>query len=157
MTRSVISRRSVLASALALYGLPALPALAAGPMMDVAKDPDCGCCMAWVAILEDAGFAVAVTEMAPEALVAQKIASGIPEAMMSCHTGRIDGYVIEGHVPVAEIRRLLAERPDALGLSVPGMPIGSPGMGPETEREAYDVHLILRDGTTRFYASYAAA
>jgi hypothetical protein len=157
MPQPLISRRAVLASALAIGALPVFPVLAAGPVIQVAKDPDCGCCLAWVAILEEAGFAVSVTEMPIADLAAHKIASGVPAALASCHTGTVDGYVLEGHVPVAEIRRLLVERPDALGLSVPGMPIGSPGMGPETSREAYDVHLILRDGTSRIYASYAAA
>ncbi|WP_375588385.1 DUF411 domain-containing protein [Hoeflea alexandrii] len=86
-----------------------------------------------------------------------KVANGIPEEMTSCHTARIDGYVVEGHVPVADIRRLLNERPDAVGLAVPGMPYGSPGMGPEDEREAYDVYVIRRDGTTDIYSRYDAA
>ena len=77
--------------------------------------------------------------------------------MASCHTADVEGYVIEGHVPVADIRRLLDERPDAIGLAVPGMPYGSPGMGPESHREAYDVFLIRRDGTTEVFTSYAAA
>ncbi|MCA8881810.1 MAG: hypothetical protein KDA73_18075 [Rhodobacteraceae bacterium] len=80
-----------------------------------------------------------------------------PQEMISCHTGRIEGYIIEGHVPVADIRRLLEERPDAVGLAVPGMPYGSPGMGPESEREAYEVFLIRRDGSTEVYANYSAA
>ena len=80
-----------------------------------------------------------------------------PAAMASCHTAHVEGYAIEGHVPPADIRRLLAERPDAVGLAVPGMPWGSPGMGPEAEREAYEVHLIRRDGTTEVFTSYAAA
>ena len=92
-----------------------------------------------------------------EALQTQKTASGIPPEMVSCHTAHVEGYVIEGHVPPAEIRRLLADRPDAIGLSVPGMPYGSPGMGPESEREAYAVHLIRKDGTTEVFASYDAA
>jgi hypothetical protein len=82
---------------------------------------------------------------------------GIPANMVSCHTGTVDGYALEGHVPVSEIRRLLAERPEAIGLAVPGMPYGSPGMGPDSAREAYDVHLIRKDGTTEVYASYTAA
>ena len=77
--------------------------------------------------------------------------------MISCHTGEIEGYMIEGHVPVADIRRLLAERPDAVGLAVPGMPYGSPGMGPEDQREAYDVFLIRRDGSSEVFTSYSAA
>ena len=90
-------------------------------------------------------------------LARHKFANGIPQEMVSCHTGEIDGYFIEGHVPPADIRRLLEERPDALGLAVPGMPYGSPGMGPQDQREAYDVHLILRDGTTRVFTCYDAA
>ena len=77
--------------------------------------------------------------------------------MSSCHTARVGGYIIEGHVPAADIRRLLDERRDAVGLAVPGMPYGSPGMGPETEREAYDVFLIRSDGSTEVFTSYAAA
>jgi hypothetical protein len=89
-------------------------------------------------------------------LARYKLDNGIPQEMVSCHTGRIEGYMIEGHVPVADIRRLLEERPDAVGLAVPGMPYGSPGMGPESEREAYEVFLIRRDGSTEVYASYSA-
>jgi len=77
--------------------------------------------------------------------------------MVSCHTGRVEGYMIEGHVPVAEIRRLLDERPDAAGFAVSGMLYGSPGMGPESEREAYDVFLVRRGGSTEVFTSYAAA
>ena len=83
--------------------------------------------------------------------------NGIPQRMISCHTGEIEGYMIEGHVPVADIRRLLAERPDAVGLAVPDMPYGSPGMGPEDQREAYDVFLIRRDGSSEVFMSYSAA
>ena len=82
---------------------------------------------------------------------------GVPEALSSCHTATVDGYVLEGHVPAADIRRLLDLRPDAVGLAVPGMPSGSPGMGPETEREAYDVILIGNDGSASVFTSYAAA
>ncbi|KGF67798.1 metal-binding protein [Hoeflea sp. BAL378] len=132
-------------------------AQAAGPAIHVLKDPDCGCCSAWIEILENEGFAVTVEPSAGAELMRYKLLSGIPEEMASCHTGRIDGYMIEGHVPVADIRRLLDERPDAVGLAVPGMPYGSPGMGPESEREAYDVFLIRRDGTAMPYSSYRAA
>lgn len=93
----------------------------------------------------------------PVIVVQHHHANGIPQEMGSCHTGRIAGYMIEGHVPPADIRRLLEERPDAIGLAVPGMPYGSPGMGPETEREAYEVFLIRRDGSTEVFTSYAAA
>ncbi len=90
-------------------------------------------------------------------LARYKLDNGIPQKMVSCHTGRIGGYMIEGHVPVADIHRLLEERPDAVGLAVPGMPYGSPGMGAESERESYEVFLIRRDGSTEVYASYSAA
>jgi hypothetical protein len=82
---------------------------------------------------------------------------GIPEALVSCHTATVEGYVLEGHVPAADIRRLLTERPEALGLAVPGMPYGAPGMGPEDARDAYDVILIQRDGRASVFTRYPAA
>lgn len=153
-----LSRRAALTGAAALAAL-ALPGIAraAGPVIHVLKDPDCGCCGAWVAILQQAGFDVTVEMSAGTALMRYKQDSGIPETMISCHTARADGYMIEGHVPVADIRRLLDARPDAVGLAVPGMPYGSPGMGPEEERDAYDVFLIRRDGTTEVFSHYDAA
>lgn len=90
------------------------------------------------------------------ALGRYKLDNGIPHEMASCHTGRIAGYMIEGHVPPADIRRLLRERPDAIGLAVPGMPFGSPGMGSEAEREGYEVLLIRSDGSTEVFSSYGA-
>ena len=86
-----------------------------------------------------------------------KLENGIPADMISCHTGKIAGYMVEGHVPTADIRRLLAERPHAIGLAVPEMPYGSPGMGSEDAREAYDVFLIRRDGSTEVFSRYEAA
>ena len=80
----------------------------------------------------------------------------MPKRRVSCHTALVDGYVIEGHVPAADIQRLLEDRTDAVGLAVPGMPYGSPGMGPEDDREAYDVFLIHEDGSTEVYTSYSA-
>lgn len=155
MTDTVLTRRSLLGSIGA--ALLVRPAMAAVPEMHVLKDPGCGCCNAWIAILEDDGFAVTTEARAGDALTRYKRENGIPPEMMSCHTGSIDGYMVEGHVPAADIKRLLAERPDAVGLSVPGMPFGSPGMGPETAREAYDVYLIRRDGTAEVFSHYDAA
>jgi hypothetical protein len=86
-----------------------------------------------------------------------KIESGIPKDMMSCHTAKVDGYFIEGHVPASDIKRLIADRPDALGLAVPAMPYGSPGMGPEDEREAYDVYIIDADGAAKVFQHYPKA
>jgi hypothetical protein len=153
-----LSRRNLL---LGLASLPlAAPRLASArtlPAIHVLKDPNCGCCDAWVQILRDDGFEVTTETSLGTALIRHKTEAGIPQAMMSCHTAEIDGYMIEGHVPPADIRRLLAERPGAVGLAVPGMPYGSPGMGPEDRREAYDVFLILPDGRTQVFTRYAAA
>lgn len=153
-----LDRRKLLLMAAAATVLPAsLHADGTAPAIHVVKDPNCGCCGAWIEILRTEGFEVTEQHARPDELAGYKMANGIPPDMASCHTARVEGYMIEGHVPVADIRRLLAERPEAVGLSVPGMPYGSPGMGPESRREAYDVHLILADGTTRIFTSYPAA
>ena len=159
MTQENLSRRAILIGGAALFIASPLRALArgAGPAIHVMKDPDCGCCSDWIEILENDGFTVTTEPSAGTLLMRYKSDNGIPQEMVSCHTGRVEGYMIEGHVPVADIRRLLDERPDAVGLAVPGMPYGSPGMGPESEREAYEVFLIRRDGSTEVFASYAAA
>jgi len=159
MTQKTLSRRAVLIGGTALLAASPLPALAqaAGPAIHVLKDPDCRCCSAWIEILEYEGFAVTVEPSVGVELMRYKIANGIPDGMASCHTAQISGYMIEGHVPVADIRRLLDELPDAVGLAVPGMPYGSPGMGPESEREAYDVFLIRRDGGAEPFSRYEAA
>lgn len=154
-----ITRRSFTAGIFLAAALTAAPhrTVAETAQIDVVKSPTCGCCTAWIEILEREGFIVVARDVDQGALVQAKIAAGIPPQMASCHTGMIAGYAIEGHVPAADIRRLLRERPDAVGLSVPGMPYGSPGMGPESAREAYDVHLIRRDGSTEVFTHYPAA
>ncbi|MBI1292412.1 DUF411 domain-containing protein [bacterium] len=159
MIQDSFSRRTLLIGGAALLAASPLGALAqgAGRAIHVMKDPNCGCCSAWIEIIENDGFVVTTEPGAGAVLMRYKLDSGIPQEMASCHTGRIEGYMIEGHVPVADIRRLLDERPDAVGLAVPGMPYGSPGMGPENEREAYDVFLVRRDGSTEVFTSYAAA
>lgn len=123
----------------------------------VVKDPGCPCCNAWIGYLRDNGFAVSFEERSIDDLAAFKRQQGIPDTLVSCHTATVGGYTIEGHVPAADICRLLAEAPDAIGLAVPGMPHGSPGMGPESERDAYDVILIDRDGKATIYTRYEAA
>ena len=156
--QSRISRRGLMLCAAAASVAAAVPAVAeVRPAIHVLKDPNCGCCSAWIDILENDGFAVTTEPSAGTLLMRYKADNGIPQTMISCHTGKIDGYMIEGHVPVADIRRLLDERPDAVGLAVPGMPYGSPGMGPESAREAYDVFLIRSDGSTEVFTSYPAA
>lgn len=148
-----------LASTLALVFavLPAAQALAEATPIDVRKTNSCGCCLSWMKNLEEKGFSPTSEDLFGGALTRFKLDNGVPQPMMSCHTALIEGYVIEGHVPAADIRRLLEERPEAVGLAVPGMPYGSPGMGPEENREAYDVFLILKDGSTEIFTSYPAA
>jgi len=120
---------------------------AAPPPMTVYKTPTCGCCAKWVEQLRAAGFKVTVKEVANTAMARKD--AGIAEKYGSCHTGVIAGYAIEGHVPVADIQRLLKEKPKARGLAVPGMPMGSPGMeGPY--KEAYSVLLVNDEGSTVF-------
>lgn len=132
-------------------------AAAAEPLtVDVKKTATCGCCQAWVDHLKSSGFKVKTENMALGQLMKFKVRHGISHKHASCHTGRLAGYTIEGHVPVREIERLLKERPDAVGLSVPGMPIGSPGMEAGGQRDAYSVLLIKKDGTSEVFATYAA-
>lgn len=158
MTNPLVNRRLFLfrmgASGLALTA----PALAdTQPLLQVVKDPNCGCCSAWIEIMADAGFETYVQVAPYDSLKRLKAQSGVSEDMASCHTARVNGYIIEGHVPPTDVQRLLNERPDAIGLSVPGMPWGSPGMGPAREREAYSVFLIRIDGTTEIFTHYKAA
>lgn len=152
-----ITRRSALLSGLALTTLITPPVFAQGAAIHVVKGTGCECCNAWVEYLRDEGFVVTDEERYGTLLMMYKTEVGVPQKMLSCHTGMAEGYVLEGHVPAADIRRLLAERPEAIGLAVPGMPYGSPGMGPEDEREAYDVFLIDRNGNGRVFTSYPSA
>lgn len=153
-----INRRTLLSIVPLAVGLGATALRAENdPAIHVVKDPGCPCCNTWIGHLRDSGFAVSFEERSVEDLATFKRERGIPDSLTSCHTAVISDYTIEGHVPAADIRRLLVEAPDAVGLSVPGMPFGSPGMGPETEREAYDVILVGRDGNASTFASYPAA
>ena len=135
----------------------ALPALADAslPPVDVYKSPTCGCCGAWVDHLKAAGFSVRVVEVDDIAQARKRF--GLPDKFGSCHTGVVDGYVVEGHVPAAEIKRLLSSRPAAIGLAVPGMPIGSPGMEYPGRSDPYDVLLIDRKGRESVFAHYPKA
>ncbi len=123
----------------------------------VVKNPQCGCCNAWIEILEGDGFNVTTEDRSNSELAVFKSESGIPKDMTSCHTAKIGRYFIEGHVDASDIKRLITDRPDALGLAVPAMPYGSPGMGPEEEREAYDVYIISADGTAAVFQHYPEA
>jgi hypothetical protein len=149
------TRRRLLA---ALLGAPlacATPIRAqATPRIEVYKSPTCGCCNDWIEHLKADGFSVIAHDVGNNAARARL---GLPTKYGSCHTAVIDGFAIEGHVPAREIRRLLKERPQAIGLAVPGMPFGSPGMdGPKygNKVDPYDVLLVLRDGSARVYQSY---
>jgi|TARA_B110000444_G_scaffold236800_1_gene248976 hypothetical protein len=154
-----LSRRQLLILASGYLVAAPLAALAEGiyPDIHVVKNPQCGCCNAWIEILKDKGFNVTTEDRSGSFLTEFKIQSGVPNDMMSCHTAKIDGYFIEGHVDASDIKRLITERPDALGLAVPAMPYGSPGMGPEEEREAYDVYIISADGTAAVFQHYPEA
>lgn len=127
------------------------------PSIHVVEGSGCDCCAEWTAYLRREGFRVTTERRAGADLSRHKAELGVPEAYQSCHTGRLAGYFVEGHVPAADLRRLLCERPDAAGLAVPGMPWGSPGMGPESEREAYDVLLVGKDGRSQVFSRYPAA
>ena len=154
----ILTRRALMAySASFAASFPFAATAQGAPAIHVLKDPNCGCCSAWIEILRGDGFTVTAERSFGTLLIQHKLENGIPEELVSCHTGEIEGYMIEGHVPAADIRRLLAERPDAVGLAVPGMPYGSPGMGPEDRREAYDVFLIRKDGSREVFTRYEAA
>lgn len=127
---------------------------AAQPVVQVWKDPNCGCCHDWVEHLKADGFAVQTFDTGNTAM---RRRLQMPERLGSCHTALVAGYVIEGHVPAREIRRLLAEKPQAIGLAVPGMPVGSPGMDGAIygdRRDPHDVLLVQRDGSARVFQSY---
>lgn len=117
------------------------------PAITVWKDPNCGCCTGWVEHLRRNGFAATVIETANVQTI--KVEHGVPAELASCHTAEIAGYTIEGHVPARAILRLIAEKPNARGLAVPGMPIGSPGMEGGTP-ETYDVILFGAGAPSRF-------
>jgi hypothetical protein len=121
------------------------------PTMTVWKSPWCGCCGNWVEHVRAAGFEVEVKEV--EDLGVVKRMAAVPDDLESCHTARVGGYTVEGHVPVSDIIRLLDEQPNAHGLVVPGMPSGSPGME-NGEQDPYDVLLIKRDGETEVFSSH---
>jgi hypothetical protein len=153
MNTPLATRRSLL---LALGALP-FATLAQQParvLVEVWKDPNCGCCQDWVKHLEYNGFAVKVTHGGNNEMRAKL---GIPAKLGSCHTALVGGYAIEGHVPAREIRRLLKEKPQAVGLTVPGMPVGTPGMDDPAykgRRDPYEVLLVAKSGEPRVYAAY---
>lgn len=152
-----LSRRRLAALLLLASSAPATVFAAragASIPVEVWKDPSCGCCKDWVAHLEAAGFSVKAHDTGNNAARARL---GISQKIGSCHTAIVSGYALEGHVPAREIKRLLAEKPTAIGLVVPGMPVGSPGMDGDVyggRRDTFDVLLVTKDGSTKVYQHY---
>ncbi|BCN38280.1 hypothetical protein ALDI51_15990 [Alicycliphilus denitrificans] len=153
-------RRQWLTAIAAAAACTALPAIAGNTTaVEVWKDPSCGCCQDWIDHMQANGFAVTTHESGNAAVRARL---GLPQRLGSCHTALVGGYLLEGHVPAADVRKLLKEKPKALGLAVPGMPVGSPGMdGPayNGRKDPYDVLLVTKnlmnsDVSTRVFTSY---
>jgi hypothetical protein len=146
----MLRRRDALVG-LALVAAGPSAVFAAGPVISVSKDPNCGCCGDWVEHLRQNGFTVEVQNVPDLSPVKARL--GVPSDLAACHTAQVLGYVIEGHVPAVTLRRLLKERPNAKGLAVKGMPIGSPGMEvPDAPPEEYDV--VLFGPSRRVYARF---
>lgn len=142
-----VTRRNALTLAAAFLVLQRSTAQADSAAILVHKDPNCSCCAGWVRHLKDAGFAVRIEETTNLRPVRKRL--GVPADLAACHTAEVNGYVLEGHVPAAAVRRLLEQRPQAIGLAVPGMPVGSPGMEGGTP-ERYDVVLFDANGRQPF-------
>ena len=147
-----MDRKQFLYSILGTSLFAACGSAQAGAHMVVYKTSTCGCCGNWVEHLKANGFDVDVREV--NDIVTEGRRLGVPDNLRSCHTGSIAGYAIEGHVPAADIKRLLAEKPQAKGLAVPGMPVGSPGMENGSYVERYSVLLFSTDGTNEVYSTY---
>ncbi len=122
------------------------------PVVDVYKSPTCGCCNKWIDHLKANGFTVRSHDT--DNVMQHKYRLGVPSGYGSCHTAEIGGYVVEGHVPARDIKRLLKEKPRARGLVVPAMPIGSPGMEEGNRKDPYEVFIVNRNGSVRTYAQY---
>jgi hypothetical protein len=156
MNRRKLLHTSVALAAATLAGL-GLAAQPPRPMVEVWKTASCGCCKDWIKHLQASGFEVTTHDVSNDRKNEVRQRLGLAEKFGSCHTGLVNGYVLEGHVPAREIHRLLKDKPVAVGLAVPGMPVGSPGMdGPEYGglKDPYDVLLVQRGGTARVYQTY---
>lgn len=132
---------------------PTQSPVAAQPLVVVHKNPSCGCCGLWVEHMHAHGFEVEVRDVDDMGPIKERV--GVPPGMGSCHTAEVAGYFLEGHVPAADVRRLLEERPEARGLTVPGMPLGSPGMEvPDGRVQPYEVVLVGNDGATSTWSRH---
>ncbi|MGE0240077.1 MAG: DUF411 domain-containing protein [Parvibaculaceae bacterium] len=134
-------RMTILAALL----MSSLPAMAETLNATLYKSPQCGCCEGYVAYLRKNGFTVDVKPTNDLAEISRK--AGVPREMQGCHTTFVNGYVVDGHVPIATVRKLLSEKPDIAGITLPGMPLGSPGMGGEKE-EPFTIYALPKDGKT---------
>jgi hypothetical protein len=149
-----MKRRDFLTLLTAVAAALSLPvgAKQALPQVQVFKDPNCGCCGAWVEHIKAAGFSVTVTEVDDTSVARRKY--GLPEKFAGCHTAVVGGYVVEGHVPASDVKKLLVMKPVAIGLTVLGMPVGSPGMEMGSRKDHYQVLLVAKDGRERVFATY---
>lgn len=143
---------AVLAASACVAEAPQEAAEAEEARLVVYHDPNCGCCSQWIEHMEANGFEVQSIQDANINAVKQRL--GVPADLPACHTATIGDYVIEGHVPAADVRKLLEQQPDARGLSVPGMPLGSPGMEHNGQRQAYDVVLFDESGAVSVFTHY---
>lgn len=157
-TRTPTLRRRQWLAALPVLGAalvaPRLVCAAASTPIEAWKDPNCGCCHDWIEHMQANGFTFTIHDTGNNAVRARL---GLPQKLGSCHTALVGGYLIEGHVPASDVRALLQQKPKALGLTVPGMPVGSPGMDGAVygnRRDPYDVLLVARNGSTRIFKSY---
>lgn len=150
MQQSHISRRGMLFLFAAGFALPATRSLAAPATFY--HNAGCGCCHAWSQRMAESGFDLQLA--GTDDLQQEYARHGVPQGLEGCHVGRIEGYVISGHVPPQDVKRLLVERPNASGLIVPGMPMGSPGMENGSETETYEVLLLNGDGSTSVFSTY---
>ena len=142
----------VLASLASAHAPSSTTNVATATKITVFKDPNCGCCQQWVEHLRKHSFEVAVRDTSD--VSGAKRTGRVPEPLYSCHTAFVGGYVVEGHVPAADIQRMLKEKPRIAGIAVGGMPAGSPGMEVGTRKDPYDVVAFDRDGTTRVFARH---
>jgi hypothetical protein len=149
-TKTVLS---IAALALGLAVAAAAQQKAAAPLVEVFKTPTCGCCSKWVEHLRASGFVVRTNDL--NDLTEIKKSRGVPDQVQSCHTAVVNGYVVEGHVPAADVHRMLKEKPAIAGIAVGGMPSGSPGMDyPGVKAQPYNVMSFDKNGTTRVFAKH---
>ena len=123
-----------------------------GKTMTVYKSPSCGCCTKWIDIMKSEGFKVNSIETNEVNTIKQK--AGLQAGQTSCHTAFVDGYVVEGHVNYSAIKKMLEEKPNIIGITVPGMPIGSPGMEQGNTKQAYNILYVNKDGSTGVYEAH---